>query len=331
MTEAEVDALLAREPGNVAALIMKADRRLAEGDERSATTFYQAALRAAESPSRPPSPDLAEELKRAALRVAKAGGNYRAHLETWLAAAGLAPDRVSERFARSIEILFGERSATLARQRPSVFYLEGLPQLEFYPREDFAWLPALEAATDAIRDELIAVLADERGVVPYVQAEPNRPHHNFHGLQDDPSWSAFYLIEDGAPHPQNAARCPRTMAALEAVPLCEMPGWTPSVLFSLLRPGAHIPPHTGMLNTRLIGHLPLIVPPGCALRVGGQTRAWEEGVTLLFDDSIVHEAWNRSDRLRAVLLFDIWRPELIEAERKALAAMFAAIDAYRAG
>ena len=309
---------------------MKGDRLLATGDERGATAFYQAALRAAKARPAPP-PDLAEELKRAALRVAKAGGNYRAHLETWLAAAGLAPGTVSARFASSIEILFGDRAAALAKQRPSIFYFDGLPQREFYPREAFAWLPALEAATGAIREELLAVLADERGIVPYVRPEPNRPHHDFHGLQGDPSWSAFHLIEDGAPHPENALRCPRTMAALEQVPLCEMPGWTPSVLFSLLRPGARIPPHHGMLNSRLIGHLPLIVPPDCALRVGGEVRAWEEGEALIFDDSIEHEAWNRSDRMRAILLFDIWRPELAEAERRAVAAMFAAIDAYRSG
>jgi aspartate beta-hydroxylase len=328
MTEEEADALLALEPADLAGLIAKADWRLAAGDERSATTFYTAALRAAERLGAVP-PALAGDLRRARTMVARAGGNYRAHLEQWLAEAGLAPERVSDRFRRSIEILFGERSATLAKQRPSVFYFDGLPQREFYERESFAWLAGLEAATDAIRDELSAVLADERGVTPYVRPEPNRPHHDFHGLLNDPSWSAFYLIEDGEPHPVNAVRCPRTLEALAEAPLCRMPGWTPSVHFSLLRPGARIPPHTGMLNTRLICHLPLVVPPGCALRVGGETRAWEEGKALVFDDSIVHEAWNGSDRLRAILLFDIWRPELTGAEREAVAAMFAAIDAYR--
>lgn len=328
MTEAEIDALLAREPANLAGLIMKGDSRLRAGDERSATTFYRAALRAAALLGAIPA-DLAEDLRRAETLVAKAGGNYRAHLEAWLDTAGLSPATVSDRFRRSIEILLGERSATLTKQRPGVFYFDGLPQNEFYEREAFGWLAALEAESDAIREELVAVLADELGVTPYVRPEPNRPHHDFHGLLNNPSWSAFYLIEDGAPHEANAVRCPRTMKALDGVPLCRMPGWTPSVLFSLLRPGTRIPPHHGMLNTRLIGHLPLIVPPGCALRVGETTRAWEEGKTLVFDDSIEHEAWNRSDRLRAILLFDIWRPELIEAERAAVSAMFQAIDAYR--
>jgi aspartyl/asparaginyl beta-hydroxylase (cupin superfamily) len=100
------------------------------------------------------------------------------------------------------------------------------------------------------------------------------------------------------------------------------------VLFSLLRPGAHIPPHHGMLNCRLICHLPLIVPPGCWLRVGSETREWEDGKLLIFDDSIEHEARNDSDETRIILLFDVWRPELTEQERAGVSAMFDAIDEY---
>ena len=92
-----------------------------------------------------------------------------------------------------------------------------------------------------------------------------------------------------------------------------------------------IPPHHGLLNTRLICHLPLIAPEGCALRVGNETRAWVPGQALVFDDSMEHEAWNLSDRLRVVLLFDIWRPELSLDERELVAAMLAAVDSYGAG
>jgi aspartyl/asparaginyl beta-hydroxylase (cupin superfamily) len=101
-------------------------------------------------------------------------------------------------------------------------------------------------------------------------------------------------------------------------------------LFSLLRPGARIPPHTGQINARLICHLPLIVPDGCGFRVGNEVRRWIEGETLIFDDTIEHEAWNNSGRLRVVLLFDIWRPELSLEERKLVAATLAAVGAYDA-
>ena len=99
-------------------------------------------------------------------------------------------------------------------------------------------------------------------------------------------------------------------------------------LYSILEPHTHIPPHNGMLNTRLICHLPLIVPDNCRLRVGNHTRAVEEGKVLIFDDSIEHEAWNDSDEVRVILLFEIWRPELSADEVKALTALYDAVNLY---
>ena len=78
----------------------------------------------------------------------------------------------------------------------------------------------------------------------------------------------------------------------------------------------------------MICHLPLIVPPGCSLRVGSETREWVEGKAWVFDDSIEHEAWNRSDQTRVILLFEAWRPELSTKERDLVTAMFGAIDGY---
>ncbi len=80
----------------------------------------------------------------------------------------------------------------------------------------------------------------------------------------------------------------------------------------------------------MICHLPLIVPPGCGLRVGSETREWVEGKAWVFDDSIEHEAWNNSDQTRVILLFEAWRPELSAKERELVTAMFGAIDDYSA-
>ena len=90
--------------------------------------------------------------------------------------------------------------------------------------------------------------------------------------------------------------------------------------------GARIQAHNGMINTRLICHLPLIVPPGCGFRVGNETREWEVGKLLIFDDTIEHEAWNDSGEDRVVLIFDVWRPELSMDERRAVTAIFEAIE-----
>ena len=94
-------------------------------------------------------------------------------------------------------------------------------------------------------------------------------------------------------------------------------------MFSLLAPRTRIPPHTGVANTRLVCHLPLIVPERCWFRVGAETREWEVGKAFVFDDTIEHEAANDSDRLRVVFIFDVWHPGLSEAERDTVAAIMA--------
>jgi len=150
-------------------------------------------------------------------------------------------------------------------------------------------------------------------------------------MLNNPEWSAFYLCKHGAIVPENTARCPKTLSALADVPLARVRNRSPAILYSLLRPGARIPPHTGEVNTRLICHLPLIVPDKCSFRVGNDTRAPVEGRAWVFDDTIEHEAWNGSDRTRVILLFEVWRPELTLEERALVSAMFEAIDAYGAG
>jgi aspartyl/asparaginyl beta-hydroxylase (cupin superfamily) len=199
--------------------------------------------------------------------------------------------------------------------------------VQFYDRDAFPWAAELEAAFPAIREELGAVLSEAAPFTPYVERTPDRPDTDGR-LTGSLDWSAFFLWKAGALLPDNAARCPRTVAAIEAIPLYGVPGRTPNVLFSRLTPGAHIPPHTGFINTRLICHLPLIVPEGCAFRVGNETRPWREGELLAFDDTIEHEAWNRGASDRTVLIFDVPRPEMSAEEHALVAALFEAVDSF---
>ena len=114
------------------------------------------------------------------------------------------------------------------------------------------------------------------------------------------------------------------MALLAGAPQPDQPGRTPSAMFSLLKPNTRIPAHVGVSNARLVTHLPLIVPEGCGFRVGNETRQWVPGKAWVFDDTIEHEAWNDSDQLRVVLIFDIWHPDLSPAERAMITALTAA-------
>jgi tetratricopeptide (TPR) repeat protein len=324
--EAALDQTLAIQPLNIGALIMRGDCHTRRGDQRSAAAFYRRAVKvAAGAPGQIP-PVLAGELRRAEALAAEADRVFQDHVERRLAEGGFAGRAAGSRFAQAVDLLAGRSQPYF--QQPTSFFYPGLPHIQFYEREDFPWMAEVEAATDATRAELLAVIEEEGAFRPYVENEPNRPPAGDGKLLGDPSWSAFHLYKQGLPHPENAARCPRTIEALGHAPLPFIRGRSPMALFSLLRPGAHIFAHNGLLNTRLICHLPLIVPPGCSLRVGNETREWRQGQVLIFDDSIEHEAWNTSAETRVILLFEIWRPELRADERAALTALFEAIEDF---
>ena len=188
-------------------------------------------------------------------------------------------------------------------------------------------MPQIEAATADIREELEALLADpSEALRPYVRMEKGLPDNVWSRLDQSLDWGACFLWEYGNPNIPVLERCPKTAAALAALPSAHIPGQSPSAFFSLLKPRTKIPPHTGVTNTRAIVHLPLIVPDGCGFRVGGETRAWREGEAFAFDDTIEHEAWNDSDALRAVLIFDVWNPHLTLAEQELIIQYFAAAD-----
>ncbi|MGD9648581.1 MAG: aspartyl/asparaginyl beta-hydroxylase domain-containing protein, partial [Pirellulales bacterium] len=143
-----------------------------------------------------------------------------------------------------------------------------------------------------------------------------------------PIWSSFFLWKDGVRDEANCARCPRTAAILDALPLAHQTGYGPTAMFSLLEPRTHIPAHTGSANIRLIAHLPLILPANCRFRVGADTREWRMGQSWVFDDTIEHEAWNDSDEVRVILIFDVWNPHLSDVERTLVTEMMLALNEY---
>ena len=321
-----LDGVITGDPRNPYALLMKGDHQAARGDDRAANSWYNMALSsAAQIPNLPQ--DLIPRLNHAQAAVASASARFEAHLSGALASSRIDPAAVAPRFGEAIDIIAGRREVFL--QQPTSFFYPGLANIQFFENGDFAWVAALEATAPAMRKEVEAILGDGSSLSPYVVGNQNRPTRE-HTLLNDPSWSAFYLWENGALVADNAARCPNTMAALIGTPIPHIAGRSPMALFSVLRPHTHIPPHNGMLNTRLICHIPLIVPSDCRLRVGNETRNVEFGKAMIFDDSIEHEAWNDSDETRVILLFEIWRPELSEAERRALTVMYEAINAYPA-
>lgn len=115
-------------------------------------------------------------------------------------------------------------------------------------------------------------------------------------------WEVFGLYAFGSFLKDNCRLCPETTRLVESIPGMSTAG------FSSLAAGTHIKPHVGYSKAVLRCHLGLIVPDGCVLRVGTQTRNWQEGKCLIFDDTVEHEAWNYSDKTRIALLIDFKKP-----------------------
>lgn len=323
-TETEEMALQAQlqlNPRDIPALILTAELKARLGDDRAASAFFQAAINQASAQSDIP-PVLEPMLKRAENFLLESQKRFEQHLLASLRNSGKTG---GARIESAIDLLLGKKQLYL--QQPSSFYFPGLPQKQFYERHEFDWIASIEAKIPEMRAELLSVLSDGQDFAPYVESSTERPQAA-NPLINDPSWGAYYFWKHGEIVHEHAARCPVTMAALDLAPMPRIDKRSPIALWSLLKAGTHIKPHHGLLNTRLICHIPLVIPDNCALRVGNETRAWKEGEALIFDDSIEHEAWNRSTETRVVLLFEVWRPEISMAEREALTALFETINEY---
>ncbi len=234
------------------------------------------------------------------------------------------------RIERCLRIYFGEEAAPYldARQQPTFLYVPEVAPATYFNRAMFRWIDALEEQTDAIRTELQALLptaASRERVFDSDELEAQ----NLRGQNAAPSWNGYYFFRHGERRQDNCDACPATAAALDALPLSRIRDHGPEVLFSVFTAGTHLLPHRGVTNARLVAHLPLIVPRDCALRVAGEDHVWREGEVVVFDDTYEHEAWNRSDAIRVVLIFDIWTPLLTDVERAALTDLIPSFGDFR--
>jgi len=217
-----------------------------------------------------------------------------------------------------------------ARQQPRFLFIPDLPSQPFYPRERFPWLAQVEAAFTRVRAEALARLADAHGLEPFLKSSSEEQIGHCLGSGDrPPAWDAYFFYRDGKAVAEHLAACPETARLLEAIPLVRLGRHAPELCYSVLRPGTHILPHYGLTNARLTCHLPLWVPGECQLVVGGEAHIWREGRCVVFDDTFLHEGWNRSDASRVVLLLDAWHPDLDEAEREAISALVEGISEFQ--
>lgn len=263
--------------------------------------------------------------------IARAQSAWRAHqdaLEARLHGAldqsGLSLSgeerRRAERLASNIS-----RRTRIYHSEATHFHYPNLREVEYWDPAEFPWLAEVEAATEEIAAELAVVAAAEAAErVPYIQYAASEPMAQWKPLNFNLDWTAIHLIQRGKVIEANAALCPRTMDLLARMPQPWIDGCGANAMFSLLAPRTAIPPHVGVANTRLLCHLPLVVPGKCWFRVGEQVRDWQRGKPWVFDDSIEHEAMNETDELRIIMIFDIWHPDISPAERAAISTLIGA-------
>lgn len=327
MTQAvqAADRSLAHEPRNPRALVVKGDAYFKTGDRRAAAAFYREALGFIPAQAQL-APDMAADMQRARERMESLAGDFTRSL---MDKVGDFIDNAkgdTTRMRQAVDMLLGKRQ--IYYPKPKQIHFPGLPLLEFAEPADFNWVPVVEEAFEDILAEARALQREQAEFGAYLKSDDSRPAFDMHGLQDNKDWGAFYLWYNGEPVPENQARCPKTTAVMESLPLVFSGRRCPNVLFSRLKAGAKIPPHNGMINTRLICHLALIIPDDCGLRVGNDVREWEPGKVWLFDDTVEHEAWNNSDEDRIVLIFEVWKPGLSEAEKGLVTRLLEAVDSY---
>jgi beta-hydroxylase len=170
----------------------------------------------------------------------------------------------------------------------------------FFDLEQFPWAAQIEANWETIRDEAAALLENREALANFQEISRDQIE-----ITDDDRWKTFFIYGYGFEAKLGVELCPRTAALMRGIPGMK------TAMISILSPRKHIPAHRGPYKGVLRYHLGLIVPEdaeSCRIRVGGDHRHWEEGRSMVFDDTFDHEVWNDTDETRVVLFVDVMRP-----------------------
>jgi len=167
----------------------------------------------------------------------------------------------------------------------------------FYSSKEFEQLLFLEESFLLIKNELLELISKNQDT--WLNTFPS-----YVNSVEKNAWQVFTFSFFQMKNTTNEGICPQTASIINKIPgliSCD---------FSRLKKQTHILPHKGYSKMILRCHLPLIIPnrEACGIKVGEETKYWEEGKLLIFDDSYEHEAWNTGDKDRFVLMFDIPNP-----------------------
>lgn len=316
---AALDRALIADPYFVQALFQRAVLVEETGDARAAATLFRDFLDTVP-------PAIAED-PRFAAALAHARGAVAADGQSLADALAGLGDPPSRRLAHAGAML--THGAPSFRSEPTFLAVPELPAIPFFERAQVPWLERLEAAFPQVLAELRMALAERaQPFVPYVANPPGTALNQWAALDHNRDWGALFFWRHGQRDMTTCRTLPLLAQLVDSLPLLRIAGRGPNAFLSRVAPRTRIPPHHGVTNARITVHLPLIVPPGCFLRVGSETRTLEAGKAWAFDDTIEHEAWNDSDEERIILIIDAWNPLLSPEECAHLTALLAVYDRH---
>lgn len=179
-----------------------------------------------------------------------------------------------------------------------MYLFSKVPCTPFLKAEHFPELKLLDAHWEEIRDEALKLARS--GSIRKSDKFDDLGFNSFFKT----GWSRFYLMWYGQDHMSAALTCPVTVKLLKQIPGIK------AAMFASLPPGGTLVRHRDPFAGSLRYHLGLVTPgtPNCFIDVDGQRHIWRDGESVVFDETYLHYAENKSDQTRVVLFCDVERP-----------------------
>jgi beta-hydroxylase len=191
-----------------------------------------------------------------------------------------------------------DHSALFAPYNLLMYAFSAVPARPILDRGGFPQLDLLQGNWEKIREEAMHLF--DEGFIRSAEKHSDASFNSFFKQ----GWKRFYLKWYGEPLASAEALCPETVKLLNTIPSVK------AAMFALLPPGSKLNPHRDPFAGSLRYHLGLITPNSddCRIFVDGEMHAWRDGKDVVFDETYVHWAENRTDQTRVILFADVERP-----------------------
>lgn len=192
----------------------------------------------------------------------------------------------------------GNHSTLLAPYNVLMYAFSAVPTRPYLDLQHFPEMATLRDNWETIRDEARVLLGGGG-----LKAASDHVDIGFNSFFQR-GWRRFYLKWYDAPPPSALALCPKTVALLQSIPSVN------AAMFALLPPGARLNEHRDPSAASLRYHLGIITPndDNCFINVDGEAYSWRDGKDVMFDETYLHFAENRTDQTRLILFCDVERP-----------------------